>query len=130
MTLEKLLQVNNKITGLLGRTINIREFAVKAFRKRIGEYVDSHNKKDEVQAWPLVKVCKLRHNWQVQHKSDLSCRHSDACFWSQEDAVHAAVTCTVLLRITVSLHCVCIESQPQLHESTHAACYWHICKLA
>ena len=65
MTLEKLLEVNNKITGLLGRTINIREHAVKAFRKRIGEYADSHNKKDEIQAWPLVKVCKLRHNWQV-----------------------------------------------------------------
>ena len=65
MTLEKLLEVNNKITGLLGRTIRIREHAVKAFRKRIGEYVDSHNKKDEIQAWPLVKVCKLRHNWQV-----------------------------------------------------------------
>lgn len=65
MTLEKLLEVNNKITGLLGRTINIREHAVKAFRKRIGEYVDSHNKKDEIQPWPLVKVCKLRHNWQV-----------------------------------------------------------------
>lgn len=65
MTLEKLLEVNNKITGLLGRTINIREHAVKAFRKRIGEYVDSHNKKDEIQAWPLVKVCKLRHKWQV-----------------------------------------------------------------
>lgn len=65
MTLERLLEVNNKITALLGRTISIREFAVKAFRKRIGEYVDSHNKKDEIQAWPLVKVCKLKHNWQV-----------------------------------------------------------------
>ncbi|KAL0020935.1 hypothetical protein WJX79_001191 [Trebouxia sp. C0005] len=65
MTLERLLEVNNKITALLGRTISIREHAVKQFRKRIGEYVDSHNKKDEIQAWPLVKVCKLKHNWQV-----------------------------------------------------------------
>ena len=65
MTLEKLFSLNNKITQLLGRTINIRESAAKNFRKRIGEYVDSHNKKDEVQAWPLVKVCKLRHNWKV-----------------------------------------------------------------
>ncbi|KAL0055055.1 hypothetical protein WJX82_006331 [Trebouxia sp. C0006] len=65
MTLERLLETNNKITALLGRTISIREHAVKQFRKRIGEYVDSHNKKDEIQAWPLVKVCKLKHNWQV-----------------------------------------------------------------
>lgn len=65
MTLERLLEVNNKITALLGRTISIKEHAVKAFRKRIGEYVDSHNKKDEIQAWPLVKVCKLKHDWQV-----------------------------------------------------------------
>lgn len=72
MTLDKLLEVNNKITGLLGRTINIREHTVKTFRKRIGEYVDSHNKKDEIQAWPLVKVCKLRHNWQVSSGESLS----------------------------------------------------------
>ena len=65
MTLERLLEVNNKITALLGRTISMREGSVKAFRKRIGEYVDSHNKMDEIQAWPLVKVCKLKHNWQV-----------------------------------------------------------------
>ncbi|DBA74384.1 TPA: hypothetical protein ACH3X1_011148 [Trebouxia sp. C0004] len=65
MTLERLLEVNNKITALLGRTISIREHAVKQFRKRIGEYADSHNKKDEIQAWPLVKVCKLKHNWQL-----------------------------------------------------------------
>ena len=65
MTLERLLEVNNKITALLGRTINMREHSVKAFRKRIGEYADSHNKKDEIQPWPLVKVYKLRHNWQV-----------------------------------------------------------------
>ena len=71
MTLERLLEVNNKITALLGRTISIREHAVKQFRKRIGDYVDSHNKKDEIQAWPLVKVCKLKHNWQVslQHSN-------------------------------------------------------------
>ncbi len=68
MTLERLLEDSNKITALLGRTISIKEHAVKAFRKRIGEYADSHNKKDEVQAWPLVKVCKLRHNWQVRHR--------------------------------------------------------------
>ncbi len=75
MTLERLLETNNKITALLGRTISIREHAVKQFRKRIGEYVDSHNKKDEIQAWPLVKVCKLKHNWQVslQHSSKICC---------------------------------------------------------
>lgn len=65
VTLERLFSVNNKVTQLLGRTINIRESAAKKFRKRIGEYVDSRNKKDEIQAWPLVKVCKLCHNWQV-----------------------------------------------------------------
>ena len=65
ITLERLFSVSNKVTQLLGRTINIRESAAKKFRKRIGEYVDSRNKKDEIQAWPLVKVCKLCHNWQV-----------------------------------------------------------------
>lgn len=66
--MEKLFSINNRITNLLGRTINTRESAAKHFRKRIGEYVDSHNKKDEVQAWPLVKVCKLRHDWKVISK--------------------------------------------------------------
>lgn len=65
MTLEKLFSLNNKVTQLLGRTINIRESAAKNFRQRMKEYVDSKNQKDEVQAWPLVKVCKLRHNWKV-----------------------------------------------------------------
>jgi len=104
MTLERLLEVNNKITALLGRTISIREHAVKQFRKRIGEYVDSHNKKDEIQAWPLVKVCKLKHNWQVslQHSNHslLLTGFRPACL---TDVVTSAV-----LKLLRDVHLLCI----------------------
>lgn len=43
----------------------IRETNVKKFRSRIGDYVDSHNCSEQAQAWPLVKVCKLQHNWRL-----------------------------------------------------------------
>ena len=28
-------------------------------------YVDSHNKATSLQAWPIVKVCRIAHRWKV-----------------------------------------------------------------
>ena len=35
--------------------------ACLACRKKIGHYIDSHNNKNDLQAWPLVTVCRLTH---------------------------------------------------------------------
>lgn len=33
------------------------------FRGAISGYVDSHNRAETAQAWPLVKVCRIQHRW-------------------------------------------------------------------
>ena len=63
LTLETLLRTRNSITVHLGRTVKVREYNVKTFRKTIGKYVDSQNKRQDVSTWPLVKVCRINHNW-------------------------------------------------------------------
>lgn len=49
----------------LGTTLRVREARAKAFRRAIGEYVDSKNARDSISTWPLVRVCRIRHAWPV-----------------------------------------------------------------
>lgn len=63
LTLDMLLKARNSITAHLGRTVKVREYNVKSFRKQIGRFVDSQNKRQDVSTWPLVKVCRISHNW-------------------------------------------------------------------
>ncbi|PNH06795.1 Nuclear GTPase SLIP-GC [Tetrabaena socialis] len=65
LSVEVLQDVNNSVTRLLGSTKHIRNHDRKAFRRDVGKYVDSHNRADDLQAWPIVKVAKLQHNWKL-----------------------------------------------------------------
>ncbi|KAL4423152.1 hypothetical protein ABPG77_007805, partial [Micractinium sp. CCAP 211/92] len=65
VSLENLLDERNAATRHLGQTLKVREFVAKKFRKQIGKYVDSNNRRDDVATWPLVKVCRIRHSWPV-----------------------------------------------------------------
>ncbi|GFR49232.1 hypothetical protein Agub_g11231, partial [Astrephomene gubernaculifera] len=65
LTLERLRAARSAVTALLGSTLQIRQHDRRAFRREIGRYVDSHNQADSAQAWPLVKVCRIQHNWKL-----------------------------------------------------------------
>ena len=45
--------------------IKVQDYSSKAFKKQISEYVDGRQKRDELSPWPLVRVCRIRHNWGV-----------------------------------------------------------------
>ncbi|KAK9811490.1 hypothetical protein WJX72_004764 [[Myrmecia] bisecta] len=62
---NKVTKLENKVTKLLGRVVAISERDHATFRKTIGEYVDSNKKRADIAVWPLVKLCQIRHNWQV-----------------------------------------------------------------
>ncbi|KAK9813950.1 hypothetical protein WJX73_006361 [Symbiochloris irregularis] len=65
LTLQKVLEMENKQTKLLGRTIHVKNLHADKFRKEVGQYVDSNNALNETSSWPLVKLCRIRHNWAV-----------------------------------------------------------------
>ena len=67
LTREALLAApRNAATRLLGQTVQLREGNSKAFNRAIKRYVDSKNHSEAGTAtWPLVKVCRIRHSWQV-----------------------------------------------------------------
>ncbi|EFN59293.1 hypothetical protein CHLNCDRAFT_137642 [Chlorella variabilis] len=66
VTLEQLLSARSSATRHLGETIRVREHSAKEFRKMIGKYVDSNNRRgDDVSTWPLVRVCRISHSWPV-----------------------------------------------------------------
>ncbi|KXZ52426.1 hypothetical protein GPECTOR_9g470 [Gonium pectorale] len=61
LSLAKLKDVHNPLTRLLGRTINLKPTSSeRAFREEIGKYVESSGGQVELQAWPLVKVCRIQ----------------------------------------------------------------------
>lgn len=66
LSLERLLEMENKNTRLLGRTISTKNLRAELFRKELGKYVDSNNSQTETSSWPLVKACRIRHNWPVR----------------------------------------------------------------
>jgi hypothetical protein len=45
--------------------VRVCEHSGKAFRKQIGLYVDSNKRREDISTWPLVRVCRIRHNWPV-----------------------------------------------------------------
>ncbi|KAG2445202.1 hypothetical protein HYH02_008670 [Chlamydomonas schloesseri] len=61
----KLRAHSNRITQLLGKAERIRHGSAKKFREKVGVYVDSHNKATSLQAWPIVKVCRIAHRWKL-----------------------------------------------------------------
>ncbi|GIL98268.1 hypothetical protein Vretimale_3674, partial [Volvox reticuliferus] len=65
LTFEKLRDYSSKVTDLLGTSKVIRHSQSQNFRREIGEYVDSHNKAGDAQPWPIVKVCRIQHNWKL-----------------------------------------------------------------
>ncbi|KXZ41754.1 hypothetical protein GPECTOR_294g795 [Gonium pectorale] len=61
LSLEKLKGVQNTLTKLLGKTLTLPPTSnEKAFRQEIGKYVESSSKAGGLQAWPLVKVCRIQ----------------------------------------------------------------------
>ncbi|KAG2493806.1 hypothetical protein HYH03_008025 [Edaphochlamys debaryana] len=56
LSLQRLHREHNHVTALLGTVKQIASHDRKQFRKKIGEFVDSHNKSDRPQAWPIVKL--------------------------------------------------------------------------
>ncbi|KXZ52701.1 hypothetical protein GPECTOR_9g747 [Gonium pectorale] len=61
LSLEKLKGVQNTLTKLLGKKLALPPTSnEKAFRQEIGKYVESSGKAGGLQAWPLVKVCKIQ----------------------------------------------------------------------
>ncbi|KAG2439503.1 hypothetical protein HXX76_004857 [Chlamydomonas incerta] len=65
LTADKLRAHSNRITQLLGKMEPIRHGDSKKFREKVGVYVDSHNKATSLQAWPIVKVCRIAHRWKL-----------------------------------------------------------------
>jgi hypothetical protein len=66
LTLEKLLSSRSEITERLGSVVHLKERSAKALCARLSEYVDSKNASGALQCWPVVRMCAVRHNWQVR----------------------------------------------------------------
>ncbi|GIL47172.1 hypothetical protein Vafri_4060, partial [Volvox africanus] len=65
LSFETFKDYSSSVTNLLGTTKVIRHSKSDKFRREIGEYVDSHNKAGDAQPWPIVKVCRIQHNWKL-----------------------------------------------------------------
>ncbi|KIZ06102.1 hypothetical protein MNEG_1857 [Monoraphidium neglectum] len=68
LSLEALQRRGNSVTALVGCGKRINEGSAKEFRrgrKQLGVYADSHNQSGQPQAWPLVRLCRISHNWEV-----------------------------------------------------------------
>ncbi|KIZ01646.1 hypothetical protein MNEG_6312 [Monoraphidium neglectum] len=65
LSLEALQRRGNSVTALVGCGKRINEGSAKEFRKQLGVYADSHNQSGLPQAWPLVRLCRISHNWEV-----------------------------------------------------------------
>eukprot|EP00198_Chlamydomonas_reinhardtii_P008705 XP_001698042.1 predicted protein [Chlamydomonas reinhardtii] len=65
LTADKLCAHSNRVTQLLGKVEPIRSADALEFRRKVGVYVDSHNEATSLQAWPIVKVCRIAHRWKL-----------------------------------------------------------------